>query len=175
MRLHRARYAFGEEMRSSTWTHAPHRIALAKVCGWRCVVVMDDNIKPPRMGSRRHRQLQIAAKATMRERLSRACAIAWQQMRLRRARCAFGAGMRGSAPARRARRPFPHGLPALSGGPIEQRYLDHWPVRRLWRAVRRHIHVPGLLSPTSCRLDPPDPPRAWCTARFVLALLKRVG
>ncbi len=49
--------------------------ALAKVCGWRRVVGMEANDKPPRMGLRRRRQLQTAAKA---EPEMRAC---WQRLR----------------------------------------------------------------------------------------------
>ncbi len=31
--------------------------------------------------------------------------------------------------------------------------------RCIWQSARRHIHVPGSLSPTSCYLDPPAAPR----------------
>ena len=36
--------------------------------------------------------------------------------------CACGARMRGAAPARRAGRPFPHGLPAATGGPRDHHH-----------------------------------------------------
>ena len=96
------------------------------------------------------------------------------RLRLRRSRCHCVAADGGvSPPPRRAGRPFPHGLPAPTGGPVEQRYPSLWPVPVLLAGRSTAHPCAGLALGNVLLPRPTISPDAVAKCCVISSLLKR--